>query len=52
MYKNADKMASGLVNLFFFECKKEYTGSVWMQEPGYVTPWVGDAASTLTHDFF
>lgn len=39
MYKNADKMTSGLVNLFFFECKKEYTGGVWMQDPEYVKPY-------------
>lgn len=39
MYKNADPMTSGLVNLFFFECKKEHTGRVWLQDPEYVKPY-------------
>ena len=39
MYKHENKATAGLVNLFFFECPKNYTGNVWMQDPGYVLPY-------------
>lgn len=40
MYKNKDDtFATGLVNLFFFECGAASTGNVWLHPSGYVKPW-------------